>query len=55
MQAFGADAEIDVSIDDAFNPPSLKHTKVLRAEVDGVGGAQGELDERAPGGGRIGG
>ena len=34
-QGFGADAEIDVAVDDPFNPPSLKHTKVLRAEVDG--------------------
>ena len=34
-QGFGASAEIDVDVDDPFNPPSLKHTKVLRAEVDG--------------------
>ena len=35
VQGFGAEAEIDVAVDDAFNPPSLKHTKMLRAEVDG--------------------
>ena len=29
------DPEIDIAVDDPFNPPSLKHTKVLRAEVDG--------------------
>ena len=34
-QAFGADSGIDVAVDDPFSPPSLKHTKVLRAEVDG--------------------
>ena len=32
---FGAGAEIDVAVDDPFSPPSLKHAKVLRAEVDG--------------------
>lgn len=34
-QPFGAGVKIDVAIDDPFNPPSLKHTKVLHAEVDG--------------------
>ena len=33
---YGADpAPMDINIDNAFDPPSLKHTKVLRAEVDG--------------------
>ena len=29
------DLDVDVAIDDPFDPPSLKHAKVLRAEVDG--------------------
>ena len=33
-QRIGAGAEIDIVVDDPFSPPSLKHTKVLRAEVD---------------------
>ena len=32
-QRIGAGAEIDIVVDDPFSPPSLKHTKVLRAEV----------------------
>ena len=31
----GGDLDVDVAIDDPFDPPSLKHTKVFRAEVDG--------------------
>ena len=31
----GEGAEVDIAVDDPFDPPSLKHTKVLRAEVDG--------------------
>ena len=34
-QPFGPGAEVDVAISDPFSPPSLKHTKVLCAEVDG--------------------
>ena len=33
---YGVDPALaDINIDNAFDPPSLKHTKVLRAEVDG--------------------
>ena len=44
LKANGSDGEeerankvagVDVVVDDPFDPPSLKHTKVLRAEVDG--------------------
>ena len=27
--------QVDIAVEDPFDPPSLKHTKVLRAEVDG--------------------
>ena len=34
-QTFGPGGEVDVDVADPFSPPSLKHTKVLCAEVDG--------------------
>ena len=31
----GVDFEVDVTVDDPFNPPSLRHTTVYRAKVNG--------------------
>ena len=35
-QVGGGGSHVDIAIDDPFSPPSLKHTKVLRAEVNGL-------------------
>ena len=34
-RARDADLEVEIHVGDPLNPPSLKHTRVLRAEVDG--------------------